>query len=229
MIDLVKKTIIKKLKDLNLSGITIMDGSLQKEVVQQETKNALFVESIDSVSIKVIDLEEYIVFGLETIVDFVGDISGFELQVDGKNTGCIVSSYDPINGIIVVDKEITEKLFKYATTISLAELSTEEEINRVEVSAVSTMVSAKNKNISYKTRRYDMMMFVHDDENGDLTNYYVDSIQSALSRDFPLLNSSGQATKCIVYISDSCRFDILQYNKTNRVMRGTILLKTIIN
>ncbi|MGL5646979.1 MAG: hypothetical protein ACRDDY_03930 [Clostridium sp.] len=231
MKDLVKSTLIKRIEDLKLENLTVNDGHLEEVKPTQRTfPRMLFKDFVnkDKKSIYVVDYERYDKYGKEEIPKIVGDVSGLEVEFDKKVISNVISSYDPTTGVIEFENPISDKTFKFKTEVLIVENVESVGENKVEIYAVSTISTTKNRNITSKLRRYDLVLFTFNDENGDLTNYYIDQIQSTLRRDFLLLDENYEKTKSIVYIEDNCRFDIHDYNKSNRVMRGTVLLKTIV-
>ena len=229
--DFVKLTLIKMVSDLKLQNLIVCDGHIESknENIPTQYPKMLFKSFIDTTHVEVIDFDKYDTYGEEIPPIIVGDVSGIELQFNNKNIGSVISSYDPTNGIIEIDKSPSENCFKYNTTITFADVDRKPNSeNKIEIYPISTINRVKNKNITEKIRRYDLILFTFKDDNGDLSDYYSDMIQQVLQRDFILLDENYEKTKSIVYIEDQCRFDLLEYNKNNRVVRGTILLKTII-
>lgn len=231
-IDLVKKTLVKMIKELNLNDIEISDGHIES-TENTETRShpkMFFKKMIDTKNIQVVDFEQYDLYDIEEVPVIIGDISGIEIQFDNKDVGIIASSYDPINGVITIEDELlSEVVFELSTIVTFKETGRKSDCkNKLEIYPISTINVVHNKNITSKVRRYDLMLFTVGDSNGDIVDYYSDEIQKVLRRDFVLLDNSGDKTRSVVYIEDPCRFDLIEYNKDNRVVRGTILLKTIV-
>ena len=72
-----------------------------------------------------------------------------------------------------------------------------------------------------------MDIFIYDDPNNDKVFEYNERIRKLFNRDFQLLDKDNNKLKKTAYIYNQSTFDMSEYNISNKIVRSSMLIKTI--
>lgn len=215
---------------LNKNGYIVTDTPIdfdKKMPLNIEFPNILFKSyDEDYTKINIIDYDYYNKYGEEKIPNFDIDIINNYLILD--NIKVRIIDYDKEFGTITTDKVLSKTLFPYNDMLYIS--VDDEEIKKNEdviflSSSYSYMVN-KNINVIEYYRRFNFNVFIFDDIGDNKAIEYMKSLYSIFERDFPLLDKNYEMTKKYGYIANPLTFDITETNITNKILRGSILIRT---
>ncbi|MGL5985125.1 MAG: hypothetical protein ACRCZ1_07735 [Cetobacterium sp.] len=211
-------------------GIKVVDAPISKaptEIDDREFPRMLFKGyDVDSITdFNVIEYESYDMYDKE-VVPNLDNIVGLSVYNTSNRLSSKIVGYD--NGIMKTEVGVGAKMYKYSDELIIARTEDDKESKNDDYVLVSSIYNF-NKTMTGASveeyRRFDIMLFTYDDLNADKSNYLMRELQRVFNRDFMLLGENGEKTKQCAYISSQLRFDIGEYNITNRVIRGSMLLK----
>jgi hypothetical protein len=216
--DKLKNTIIAKIKKVvNIPVIDSVEDKVSRSVVSYP--KMLFMEQIDKLTIRVVDYEIYDKMEVEK-PPLLENVVG--LYICNATSKSLIKSYDSEKGIIVLESGLGSMVEGMDELIIESDKPTEE---KIEDYIYVTSLSNFSRKLNYSTvevfRRFEIGVFCYDDKNENKCNYYMEVLRSEFDRDFNLLNSNETA-----YISNAMKFDVVENGKLNRVVYGSILLKT---
>lgn len=218
--NLVKKHMMLKLEKL---GIRVSDTMFEKEVHHQplnlQSYKYIFTKDGKTKNeIYIIDLDYYDNYGKEKIPNI--DLKGKYVFIDNQ----FIEIIDYRGGLITLEKELSVDLVPYMSEIIICDESinpTEPIDDYVYIEERYTYDQRLNYNRVEVYTRYDIGVFSYNDENGDKAYEYVNKIKQLFDRDFEL----GDKNK-IAFIQDPISFDTVEKNQKDRVVFGSIFIRT---
>lgn len=221
MVDYLKKTIIEKLsKEVNIE--------IKESLVESESKptKLLFKKKINDNTIEVIDFESYDMYGIEVYPILVG-IENLCIYIEDVDFTSKIVNYS--NGILELEKYVTDIYMEELLT-SMDVLSKEcDNTNNEDYIYISSLYSL-NKRLNATTteyyRRFEIGVFIYNDPNQNKCNYYMKKISKSLDKDFNIIDEHKNNID-YAYIFNPIKFDVEENGKLNRVVYGSIMIKTI--
>lgn len=218
--DILKESIISKIRK-------ILDIPVRDNILHEDSKNdkqfsfpKLLIKNIISENeIEVIDFKSYDEMGLETIPSLKNTI-GLYLCIDDNRF--LITDY--VDGIIVLENEISNTIVEY---VDVCEIVSENACEKTEindyvyVSSISNFGRRLNYKLTETYRRFEIGIFCYNDPNESKCNYYMEKLRDEFSFDFKLIESNELA-----YIFNPIKFDIVENGRLNRVIYGSIMIKT---
>lgn len=227
-----KYTVMQMLKK-EFPNLLITDTPINNETKTKEYKfpKVLFKEYKDSECklIQVIDYETYDKYLKEEVPDFLGkNIYGYNLCLD-NNIKSKILNYDDNIGVFELETPI-KNLYEYNDMLYILDNYTDvEESTDDFIFVYSTYSYAKtlNANTVENYVRINMDVFIYDDPNNDKVFEYNERIRKLFNRDFQLLDKDNKKLKKTAYIYNQSTFDMSEYNVSNKIVRSSMLIKTI--
>lgn len=225
MRDHLKRTIIDKIS--KVVEIEVKDNLVENKTKAITYPKLIFEEYSTEGGISVIDFEKYDMYGIEE-KPILNNVVGLYVCDNDTNNKSLIKGYE--NGILILgDDGLGSKLVEYMSELTILSNSddvvTEEEKDYIYVSSLHNL----NRRLNYTTkeiyRRFEIGIFIYDDPNQDKSNYYMDCISSVLDRDFIVTNENNERVD-YAYIYNPLKFDVEENGKTNRVVYGSIMIKT---
>lgn len=227
-----KYTVMQMLKK-EFPDLLITDTPINNETNTKEYKFpiVLFKEYKDSECklVQVIDYETYDKYLKEKVPYFLGkNIYGYNLCLD-NNIKSKILNYDDNIGVFELETPI-KNLYEYNDMLYVLDNYTnvEEEIDDF-IFVYSTYSYAKtlNANTVENYIRINMDIFIYDDPNNNKVFEYNEKIRKLFNRDFQLLDQDNNKLKKTAYIYNQSTFDMSEYNVSNKIVRSSMLIKTI--
>lgn len=225
--DAVKNTMMYMLEK---NGYTVTDTPIdfgEKMPLNIKLPSVLFKSYADDYAkIDILDYDTYVKYGKEQIPNFDIDIINSYLMVDDNKTRIL--DYDKETGTITTENVLSKSLFAYNDVlyISIDENRIKKNDDVIFLSNSYSYMVNKNMNVIEYYRRFNFNIFIFEDIGDSKTAEYMTSLYKIFERDFPILNEDYQKTKKYAYISNPLTFDISETNITNKILRGSILIRT---
>lgn len=225
--DDVKYTIMYMLKK---NGYVVTDTPIdfdKKMPLNTTLPNILFKSyNDDYAKINIIDYDYYSKYGEEKIPNFDIDIVNSYLIIDDYKSKII--DYDKNIGMVTVEKMLDKTLFPYNDIlyISIDDNKIKKKEDIIFLSSSYSYMVNKNINVIEYYRRFNFNIFIFNDMGDDKVTEYITSLYNIFERDFPLLNENYKMSKKYGYIVNPLTFDITETNITNKILRGSILIRT---
>lgn len=132
------------------------------------------------------------------------------------------------NGVLEIDTVINN-LSAYNDMFMIESFGEDIDLTKDYI-IVSSPYSYDNR-IDYNTvenfRRFQIDIFLYNDLNDSKVTYNTQEIQRLFNRDFQILDKSGnKIKKQFAYIQSNLTFDIVEYNISNKIVRGSMLIRT---
>lgn len=215
--DILKDTIKNKIE--NIVDIPVLDTVVDKVFIKNKTlyPKMIFVKKLDDTVIQVIDYETYDLKGVEK-PPILNNVVG--LYISNATSKSEIIEYN--NGILVLDKEL-DSMNEYIDELNIVEseqptVSTEDYIH---ITSLHNFNNRKNAKLVEVFRRFEIGVFCYDDPNESKCNYYMEILRDEFDKDFTILDS-----KDVAYIYNPMKFDVVENGKLNRIIYGSIMLKT---
>lgn len=218
--DILKENIISKIR--KILDIPVIDNILHednKNDKQFSFPKLLIKKIISETEIEVIDFKSYDEMGLD-IIPSLKNIVGLYLCIDEE----LFLITDYIDGTIILEKEIPNTIVEYVDVCEIVANKTCEknEVNDyMYVSSISNFGRRLNYKLTETYRRFEIGIFCYNDPNESKCNYYMEKLRDEFSSDFKLVESNELA-----YIFNPIKFDIVENGRLNRVIYGSIMIKT---
>lgn len=227
-----KYTVMQMLKK-EFPDLLITDTPINNETKTKEYKfpTVLFKEYKDSECklIQAIDYETYDKYLKEEVPYFLGkNIYGYNLCLD-NNIKSKILNYDDNIGVFELETPI-KNLYEYNDMLYVLDNYTDvEEETDDFIFVYSTYGYAKtlNANTVENYIRINMDIFIYDDPNNNKVFEYNERIRKLFNRDFQLLDQDNNKLKKTAYIYNQSTFDMSEYNISNKIVRSSMLIKTI--
>lgn len=224
--DELKNTIIKMIQQK--LDIKVTDSPIGKKLKNKEFQFPIFLFKSYYRNTKhkfnVIDYEKYDTYGIEDIPKI--DFSIKNMYIIYENQRYKIISYN--NGVLEIETDINN-LSKDNDTFVIETFG--EDINvEKDFILVSSPYSYDNR-LDYNTvenfRRFQIDIFVYNDLHDNKNIYYRKEIQKIFDRDFQILDKNGKKiNKQFAYIQSQLYFDVVEYNASNKIIRGSMLIRT---
>lgn len=227
-----KHTVMQMLKK-EFPNLLITDTPINNESKTKEYKfpTVLFKEYKDSECklIQAIDYEAYDKYLREEVPYFLGkNIYGYNLCLDNNIKSKIIS-YDDNIGVFELETPI-KNLYEYNDMLYVLDNYTDVDEKVADfIFVYSTYGYAKtlNANTVENYVRINIDIFIYDDPNNDKVFEYNERIRKLFNRDFQLLDKDNNKLKKTAYIYNQSTFDMSEYNISNKIVRSSMLIKTI--
>lgn len=227
-----KYTVMQMLKK-EFPDLLITDTPINNETNTKEYKFpiVLFKEYKDSECklVQVIDYETYDKYLKEKVPYFLGkNIYGYNLCLD-NNIKSKILNYDDNIGVFELETPI-KNLYEYNDMLYVLDNYTNVEENTDDfIFVYSTYSYAKtlNANTVENYIRINMDIFIYDDPDNNKVFEYNEKIRKLFNRDFQLLDQDNNKLKKTAYIYNQSTFDMSEYNVSNKIVRSSMLIKTI--
>lgn len=231
MVDNLKLTIMEKLKE-NFKDIVITDTPINNDIKTKDYRlpKVLFKDYKDKnhKSIEVIDYETYNKYMEEKIPNF-NNINIVNLNITENNEKkSKILEWDDIIGVLKLDKSMSN-LHPYNSILYILNDSENvEEVNKDFIFVYSSYNYANtlNKNMVEYFHRFNIDVFIYNDLNNNKIDFYSRKIHEIFNRDFNLLNEDMVLSKDVAYIYNQLSFDMSEYNISNKILRGSMLIRT---
>ncbi len=225
MRDHLKRTIIDKIS--KVVEIEVKDNLIENKTKAITYPKLIFKEYSTDGGIKVIDFEKYDMYGIEE-APILDNVVGLYVCDNDTNNKSLIKGYS--NGLLILgDNGLGYELVEYMSELTILsspdDVVTEDSTDYIYVSSLYNL----NKRLSYNSkevfRRFEIGVFIYDDPTQDKCNYYMDTISSVLDRDFKVVDEDGVKVD-YAYIYNPIKFDVEENGKTNRVVYGSVMIKT---
>lgn len=224
--DELKYTIIKMIQQkLNIS---ILDSPIENKISSKEYKFPILLFKSYHKNIKnkfnVIDYEKYDIYGIEDIPNI--NVSIKDMYIVFENHRYKIINYN--NGLLEIDTDI-DNLSNYNDAFIIESFGENLDTTKDYI-IVSSQYSYDNR-IDYNTvenfRRFQIDLFLYNDLHDNKSTYYIKEIQKIFDRDFQILDKNGKKiNRQFAYIHSNLYFDVVEYNITNKIIRGSMLIRT---
>lgn len=224
--DELKYTIIKMIQQkLNIS---ILDSPIENKINSKEYKFPILLFKSYHKNIKnkfnVIDYEKYDIYGIEDIPNI--NVSIKDMYIVFENHRYKIINYN--NGVLEIDTDI-DNLSNYNDAFIIESFGEDLDTTKDYI-IVSSQYSYDNR-IDYNTvenfRRFQIDLFLYNDLHDNKSTYYIKEIQKIFDRDFQILDKNGKKiNRQFAYIHSNLYFDVVEYNMTNKIIRGSMLIRT---
>lgn len=205
-----------------LPNVVVSDKPLKENNDKVQTQKLLFVRYETDTKIKVIDYEAYESYGQENNL-IIDNIEGKFINYDNKKYK--VLSY--VDGVIELSEKI-EGLYEYNDILKLTDeinISNKEEKDFIFVYSGYNYSNTRNYVYVDYFFRYNIDIFIYNDEDNSKIAYYSKVLGKLFNRDFFKLDIEGRPTKEMLYVQNQLTFGLTEYNISNKIIRGSILLK----
>ena len=205
-----------------LPNVVVSDKPLKENNDKVQTQKLLFVRYETDTKIKVIDYEAYESYGQENNL-IIDNIEGKFINYENKKYK--VLSY--ADGVIELSEKI-EGLYEYNDILELTEeinISNKEEKDFIFVYSGYNYSNTRNYVYVDYFFRYNIDIFIYNDEDNSKIAYYSKVLGKLFNRDFFKLDIEGKPTKEMLYVQNQLTFGLTEYNISNKIIRGSILLK----
>lgn len=218
----VKKEIIKRVR--KAFGDIIVTEKMPVES-SKITRGLLFKQymSEDFRHIQVVDFDKYTLYGIDTI-PVLEDIAGKYIYTTNGEKSKVVG-YDENIGVLFLENPI-ENLLEYTDTI-LENNDIRDNIAEDFIYIYSAYNYAKtmNKNTTEYFKRFNIDIFIYNDDKEEKVDYYSNIIHSLFERSFIIHDDDGNAID-VAHIQSQLSFNVTEYNISNKVLRGSMLIKS---
>lgn len=213
-----KSTIIRMLKN-EFPNIEVTDTPI--DVGMEDTNSELLcAKKIDNNNIKVIDSGAYFNYRKEEI-PILENIVGTKVVLNNKEYE--ITQWNEENGVVSLTPEINS-IYEYNDVLKIT--SNPKAKDFILCYAPYQYSKTKNYNLVENYQRFHIDVFIQDDLNNNKIAMYTTKIGRLFNRDFVVLDENNKKTKESIYIASQLYFDIGDYNITNKILRGSMLLKT---
>lgn len=220
MVDNLKNTIIKKIK--SKVDIPVKDNLLE-DSTELENIKFLIKNKIDDNKIEVISYDMYDVYGKEIHPEF-SDVNDLVVKI-GESKFNVINYRE---GILDLEGSLEGvDIHEHYTTLEIVgKVNTEKLEDYIYVSSLHAFNKRLNATTNEYYRRFEIGVFVYNDPCQNKCRKYLKQISSAINKDFNIIDDEGKNID-YAYIFNPMKFDVEENGKLNRVLYGSIMLKTI--
>lgn len=176
--------------------------------------------------IQVINYDKYVNYRSEEVEKFNNiDISGLKL-IDNNGNILPIKKYDNDIGVIYLDSDI-KNLLEYNDTFCLSDSEyncNKKDKDFIYVYSAYNYSNTMNKNTVEHYDRINIDIFIYNDLDTK-SDYYCNVIHKLFERDFIIYNKDGKKVN-VAHIQTQLSFSLSEYNISNKILRGTMLIKT---
>lgn len=177
--------------------------------------------------IQVIDYDKYVNYRKEVIQTFNNlNIYRFNLTKE-DGTSVYIKEYDtnigafetfePMDNLL----EYNDKLYVLKSTEEVQE----KEKDFIYVYSAYNYANTMNKNTVAHYNRINIDIFIYDDEDNHKMDNYCDIIHKLFERDFTIYDDENKKIGT-AYIQTQLSFNMSEYNISNKILRGSMLIRT---
>lgn len=233
--DLLKFTIIDMLRN-KFKDIVITDTPIQSEIETKEYSipKVLFKSYKDKKCkhLEVIDYEQFDKYGTEKTPNFENiNIKDYYLCLNEKSKHKIINWDDNVS-VFEIETPL-KKLYEYNDILEIKNKDEDMDklINKdfIYVYSPYNFANTLNKNTVFYNRRFNIDIFIYNDKHNEKIDYYTKEIHNLFSHDFIILNENKEKTRNMAYIYTQLNFNMSEYNISNKIVRGNMLIRTIEN
>lgn len=222
--DRVKMTIIEKLKE-NFD-IMVSDTPIEVDKDEISLPSVVFKEYPCDNYIKTIDREMYDKYKKEVNPSFETDVAGLYISRDKGDRAKIIE-YDYDSGTFILENNI-DNLCEYMDILYIVDednILSSKSKDFILVQSPYSYSDTMNYITEVRYRRFDISIFIYEDINDEKVEFYTSKISKLFARDFSILDENKERTRDYAYIQSELVFDTSEYNISNKVIRGSMLLK----
>lgn len=172
--------------------------------------------------LKLLLYDQYFMYGKKVVAKPNKDWMRKHFFIDEDN------SFDRVCVIGFIDDYVDVKTTGWSKIKDAHILITKnEKINkdRITVSSLHTMNRVLNNTTIEYFERFDIRVYVYDDDDEYKIKHYMKLIEKALIRDFQIENHGDEVTRDTAYIYNALKFELDEQNITSRIAYGSILIK----
>ena len=219
--DNIKYTIQRKIEELGIPVKLSYIEDLDEPPIGDFPK-LLFDESVGD-GFKVIDFESYDKFGRVVEPNLI-DIVGLFMCTDTVTSEIV----DYTDNIITLKEPINKSMVKYMSELTIQKGTHREDINGdyCFISSLFSRTKRLNAIVVEHYRRYEIGIFCKNDEDEAKMYRYMTQLGDIFDKDFVILDSKGEPTKEIAYIFTPLKFDITEHGRQDRLIYGSMMIKT---
>lgn len=223
--DELKQTIIKMIQS-NVD-IPVLDSPIEKSVTNKQFKFPILLFKSyyrnQKNKINVIDFEKYDKYSRVEIPKIKQPIEGMYILCNSQRYKIVAYN----NGILELETDINN-LSEYNDMLIIDGI--DEGIVDKDFILVTSPYNYNNT-MNYNTvenfRRFQIDLFLYHDLNEDKNTYYTKKIHKIFERDFQILNKDNIKIRGqFAYIQQQLSFDLVEYNLSNKIVRGSMLIRT---
>ncbi|MGL4999673.1 MAG: hypothetical protein ACRC5T_11950 [Cetobacterium sp.] len=218
--DILKETIKNKLE--RVLDIPVKITTLKQKIETRDIfPKMIFMERVGDLMIRVVDYEIYDKMGVEkppVLENIVG------LYICNATSKSLISSYDEVNGIVVTETELAPMVESIDELIIESEAESTDTEDCVYITSLHSFNNRKSANLVEVFRRFELGLFCYDDDDEAKCNHYMELIRDEFDKDFQLEYETKRGNTA--YINSPMRFDVVENGKLNRIVYGSIMLKT---
>lgn len=218
-IDDLKLTIMNMIQN-TFPDIKVTDTPIESKIDKKNNYPFLLYKNSlnkNNTLIQVIDRDKYIDFGIEEIPK-LENVKG--MKIIYNNIENEILDYNNDTGTLKL-KNSCNNLLPYSDYFIVNGNDTSNK-NFILINVPYNYSDTLNYNTIIYYRRFNLDIFIYDDVNNNMVEYYTNKLHNLFARDFKILNS-----KEIVYIESQLTFDMSEYNISNKIIRGSMLIKRI--
>lgn len=212
-----KNTIMDMLR--NKLQISITDKLNDNKDKNELSQVVLFKEYISDNELRIVDYDIYIKYGKDKIPT-IDNLEGASLfKENGEET--IIKRYE--NGILELELPLYN-LLEYNDKLYISSPS---EINNdfIYIHSAYNYARTMNQNTIEYFRRFNIDIFIYDDDEERKVDYYSEVIHSLFERSFVIRDEYKNIVD-VAHIQSQLSFNVTEYNLSNKILRGSMLIKT---
>lgn len=227
---MIKSTIMQMLKK-EFPNVTITDTPMYDNNIESQNNDKiklLFIgyDEGNETRLKVIDYDSYMNYRDEKEV-VLEDVADKYVLINNKKYKVV--SYE--NGVLRLYRKVKD-LYEYNDCIEFVSPDLQPQVpirDWMFCYSAYNYSQTLNYNIVAYYYRFNIDIFIYDDDNNDKVMDYSKKIGKIFNRDFPMLDKSGKKTRETIYVVNQLNFNMTEYNGTNKIIRGSILLRVYSN
>ncbi|MGL5458909.1 MAG: hypothetical protein ACRDBY_04775 [Cetobacterium sp.] len=223
--DSLKETI--KYKISQVLDIPVKDSVIdtKKQTGMSSYPKMLFKSYISDTEIEVIDYDKYDIKGKE-VPPILDNVVG--LYICNATKKSKVVAYDESKGVITLaDNQLGSKMVEYINELIIeTDNQSEDSEDYIFITSLHNFSRRLSDTLVEDYRRFQIGVFCNEDPNENKCNYYMEVLRKEFDRDFQIIDSEFKKTKEIAYIFNPVKFDVEENGKLNRVVYGSVMIKT---
>lgn len=224
--DDLKQTVVKMIKkEIDIPVLVSPIETTNKDKNKQYPKLLFKSYDLDSYTrFNVINYDIYDKYNREEIPIFDYSVIGLYILCCGKEYKIVGYS----KGILEIDAPILN-LSEYNDEIIIKEegINIQDSKDYILVTCPYNYDRTMNANTITNFRRFQLDIYIYNDISEDKIIYYSKILNKLFARDFQIIDKNNKKIKGqIAYIYSQLTFDVTEYNITNKILRGSMLIKT---
>ncbi|MGL5100827.1 MAG: hypothetical protein ACRC6B_12500 [Fusobacteriaceae bacterium] len=221
MEDYLKGTIMNKIRsclDIKVTDIVIpKDEDIETKIA--EFPKLLFIGYEGDNGIKVADLDYFINYGTyeQPVLE---NVEGLSIYNMGRESTIV--SWEG-NILTLTDNGLGSDMIVDIDELVIGSPVEEGTEDYIYVKSLHNLSKRLNKLTVEDFRRFEIGIFVYEDSNENKSNYYMSELRGEFDEDFTI--KEAERTKS-AYIQSPLKFEVTEDGKTNRIIYGSIMIKT---